>query len=55
MKEMIGNNLATQSAIRDLKQEIAALNTDLKRDIEMIKKDLTIRLGGMIVVWCEYP
>lgn len=50
LKEVIETNIATKQDIRDLKRDIAALSVDLKRDIEMSKKDLTIRLGSMMVV-----
>ena len=51
---MSGAELATKAdlaALRaELKADIAALRAELKADIELLQRDLTIRLGGMIVV-----
>ena len=57
LKEVIDNNLATKGDIYDLKRDIETVKRDietvrseLKHDIELIKKDLTIRMGSMFAV-----
>lgn len=50
LKDVIENNLATKSDIRSLKKDIESLRVDLQRDIDLSKKDLTIRLGSMITI-----
>lgn len=48
------SRLATKddlAALRaELRAEMATLHTELKSEIELLRRDLTIRLGGMIVV-----
>jgi len=39
-----------KAEIAALKAEIAALRAEFKADIELLRRDLTIRLGSMIVV-----
>lgn len=41
------SRLATKD---DLTREIARLETTLRAEMEILRRDLTIRLGGMIVV-----
>jgi uncharacterized protein YpuA (DUF1002 family) len=50
LKDVIENNLATKSDIRSLKKDIESLRVDLKRDIELNRKDLIIKLGSMITI-----
>jgi len=42
-------NLATKSAIERLGVDIQRLRAELKSDNELLRRDMTIRLGGMIV------
>jgi hypothetical protein len=47
---MSGAELATSADIALVRNELAAVRTELKAEIELLRRDLTIRLGGMIVV-----
>ena len=51
---MSGAELATRAdldrAATGLRAEIAALRVELKAEIELLRRDMTIRLGGMLVV-----
>src|SRR5271155_51496 len=47
---MSGAELATSADIASVRAEVAALRNELKADIELLRRDLTIRLGSMIVV-----
>ncbi len=44
--------LADAMSVAELatKADLAALRAELRSDIELLRRDLTIRLGGMIVV-----
>jgi len=51
---MTGADLATKDDLatvrNDLKAEIAATRTGLKNDIELLRRDITIKFGGMMVI-----
>jgi hypothetical protein len=44
------SELATKADLAALRNEIAAAIAALRADMEMLRRDMTIRLGGMIVV-----
>ncbi len=51
---MTGADLATKSDVAgvrtDLKAEIAATRIELKNDIELLRRDITIKFGSMLVI-----
>ena len=51
---MTGADLATKDDLatvrNDLKAEIAATRIELKNDIELLRRDITIKFGGMMVI-----
>jgi len=47
---MSGAELATKADLAVLKADLAALRAELKMDMELLRRDLTIRLGSMLVV-----
>ena len=50
MAEAIAEAIAQLATKADLKAEIAGLRAELKADIEILKRDMTIRLGSMMIV-----
>jgi hypothetical protein len=50
MPEAIAEAIAQLATKADLKAEIAGLRAELKADIEILKRDMTIRLGSMMIV-----
>jgi hypothetical protein len=44
------SQLATKADIASVKADIAALRAELKADIELLRRDMTIRFGSMMVV-----
>ena len=49
------SRLATKDDIAHLEGDIAHLGTALRAEMEILRRDLTIRLGGMIVVATGVP
>ena len=51
---MTGADLATKDDLatvrNDLKAEIAATRIELKNDIELLRRDITIKFGSMLVI-----
>ena len=45
-----GDIAAVQSDIAGVKKEIAALSAELDMKLELLRRDMTIRLGGMIAI-----
>ena len=52
--QFIDDRLATKSSVKNselvLKKEIKELETSLKKDMKILEKEITIKLGSMIVV-----
>jgi hypothetical protein len=44
------SKLATKDDVARVKDDITRLETTLRAEMEILRRDLTIRLGGMIVV-----
>jgi hypothetical protein len=44
------SRLATKDDLALVKDDIAHLGTSLRAEMEILRRDLTIRLGGMLVV-----
>jgi len=49
------SKLATKDDVARVKDDIARLETTLRAEMEILRRDLTIRLGGMIVVATGVP
>jgi hypothetical protein len=47
---LVGADLATKADIGGLRSDMAAMRTELKGDIELLRRDMTIKLGGMLFV-----
>ena len=50
MAEAIAEAISALATKADLEAAIAALRVELKADIEILKRDMTIRLGSMMVI-----
>jgi hypothetical protein len=50
LAEVSGAELATTADIGLVRNELAGVRAELKAELELLRRDLTIRLGGMIVV-----
>jgi hypothetical protein len=48
--DAIHDNVATKQDLELVRADLATLRTDLRADLEILKRDITIRLGSMIVV-----
>ena len=49
------SKLATKDDVARVKDDIARLETTLRAEMEILRRDLMIRLGGMIVVATGVP
>ncbi|MBV9201361.1 MAG: DUF1640 domain-containing protein [Alphaproteobacteria bacterium] len=50
MAEGIAEAISALATKADLQAEIGSLRAELKADIEILKRDMTIRLGSMMIV-----
>jgi hypothetical protein len=50
MAEAIAEAISALATKADLQVEIRSLRAELKADIEILKRDMTIRLGSMMVI-----
>jgi hypothetical protein len=50
MAEAIAEAISALATKADLLAEIGSLRAELKADIEILKRDMTIRLGSMMVI-----
>jgi hypothetical protein len=50
MAEAIAEAISGLATKADLQAEIGSLRAELKADIEILKRDMTIRLGSMMVI-----
>ena len=49
-KDSIENTLATKKDIAEVKRDIEQLRSETKTDIALLKTDLTLKLGSIMVV-----
>lgn len=49
LTKLVDSNLATKHDIKELDLKIENFRAELKKDIELLRKDLIIKLGSMII------